>query len=66
LLCKRLRVSIEPRIIVIFGLPGAGKTTTAPLLAGGMVRAAHVEADRLEEMVVSGVLPVLEGYAPGR
>ena len=43
-----------PRIIVISGLPGAGKSTTARALALRMPRAAHVEADVLQGLVVSG------------
>jgi predicted kinase len=47
-----------PCVIVISGLPGAGKSTTARLVAAGLARAAHVEADRLQDMVVAGrVLP---------
>ena len=39
---------------MISGLPGAGKTTTARLLAGRLGSAAHVEADQLQDMVVAG------------
>lgn len=42
------------RAIVIAGLPGSGKSTTAALLASRLPRAAHVEADRLQQMIVAG------------
>lgn len=49
-------------IIVISGLPGVGKSTTARRLADRFERAAHVEADRLQELIVSGaVLPDMNG-----
>lgn len=43
-----------PRIIVISGLPGAGKSSVARLLAEQFPRAAHIEADVPQKMIVSG------------
>jgi predicted kinase len=40
--------------MVISGLPGAGKSTTARELATRFERAAHVEGDQLQRLVVSG------------
>lgn len=41
---------------LITGIPGAGKSTVARLLAGRMGRDAHVEGDRLQEWIVRGAV----------
>ena len=41
---------------LITGIPGAGKTTVSRLLAQRFPLAAHIEADRLQELIVSGSL----------
>lgn len=49
---------VEPCVVIISGLPGSGKSTTARALARRMGRAAHVEADVIHTMITSGmVLP---------
>ena len=57
----------EPGVIVLSGLPGAGKSTTARQLAHRLPRAAHVQADQLQRMIVSGAVwpnpPVLDSEA---
>jgi adenylate kinase family enzyme len=35
-------------------MPGAGKSTTAALLASRLPRAAHVEADQLQQIILGG------------
>jgi len=46
----------EPAVIILSGIPGAGKTTVGALLARRFQRGVHVEADRLHLMIVSGGL----------
>jgi predicted kinase len=41
-------------IVLISGIPGSGKTTVARALAGRFARAAHVEVDVLQQLIVSG------------
>ena len=41
-------------IWLINGIPGAGKTTVALILAGRMERGVHIKGDELHDMVVSG------------
>ena len=41
-------------VIIVSGVPGAGKSTIAPLLAGRFERGVHLEADALQRMIVSG------------
>ena len=41
-------------VIIVSGVPGAGKSTVAPLLAQRFERGVHIEADALQRMIVSG------------
>lgn len=58
-------MALQPQIIVVSGLPGVGKSTAARELASRFEHAAHVEADRLHELIVSGgEAPGLDGISP--
>ena len=43
-----------PRIFLLTGVPGAGKSTVAELLAGRFDRGVHVRGDVFRRMIVSG------------
>jgi hypothetical protein len=47
-------VEDDAGILVVSGLPGVGKSTLAAALAHRLPRAAHIEADDLPRMIVSG------------
>ena len=44
----------RPRIILLTGVPGAGKTSVAGALASMLPRSAHVEADALRDCIREG------------
>jgi cytidylate kinase len=44
----------DGRVIVVSGVPGAGKSTVAHGLAQRFERGAHIEADTLQKMIVAG------------
>ncbi|MDE0498776.1 MAG: zeta toxin family protein [Acidimicrobiaceae bacterium] len=44
----------QPRIILLTGVPGAGKTSVAGALAAMFPRSAHVEADVLRTCIREG------------
>ena|SRR6266576_6948310 len=43
-------------VFLISGIPGAGKTTVARLVAGHFPLSAHIEADEIQNLIVSGGL----------
>lgn len=47
-------MATTPRLLVISGMPGAGKSSLARKLGEKLERAAHVEADVLQSLIVSG------------
>ena len=47
-------ISAAPAVYLIVGVPGSGKSTVSRALAQRYRLGAHIEVDRLQEMVVSG------------
>src|SRR5262245_31855734 len=45
---------MDPAVLVISGIPGAGKSTLARLVAARLPRSAHLEAELLQRCVVGG------------
>ncbi|WP_432016206.1 AAA family ATPase [Streptomyces hydrogenans] len=43
-----------PGVLLLAGIPGSGKSTVSAALAARFARAAHVEVDHLQELIVSG------------
>ncbi|MFE6225219.1 MULTISPECIES: AAA family ATPase [unclassified Streptomyces] len=43
-----------PAALLLAGIPGSGKSTVSAALAARFARAAHIEVDHLQELIVSG------------
>ncbi|MEU6985428.1 AAA family ATPase [Streptomyces sp. NPDC046324] len=43
-----------PAAVLLSGIPGSGKSTVAAALAARFARAAHIEVDEIQELIVSG------------
>ncbi|MFK0226591.1 AAA family ATPase [Streptomyces sp. NPDC090303] len=43
-----------PGTVLLAGIPGSGKSTVAAALAARFARAAHIEVDHLQELIVRG------------
>ena len=47
---------VQRAVLVVSGIPGAGKTTLCSLLARRFERGVHIQADVLQRFIVSGGL----------
>jgi chloramphenicol 3-O-phosphotransferase len=45
---------MQPAVLVISGIPGAGKSTVSAIVARRLEHSAHIEAEVLQRFVVSG------------
>jgi predicted kinase len=43
-----------PGVVLLSGIPGSGKSTVSAALAGRFPASAHIEVDRLQELIVKG------------
>jgi len=46
-----------PDIWLINGIPGSGKSTTARALAARLPKSAHIEGDKVHDLIISGSVP---------
>ncbi len=56
----------EPRLLILAGPPGAGKTTIARLVAASQDRSIHLESDWFWTTIVAGHIPPWESSADGQ